>query len=124
MPPDGLFPRLAPPASEGAIKGISNATDLGLKFDNYTIITSPHRVAKGETTRPEIGTLIYLHIPYVVRGPSGALPANRPPRRKPLFIRWHPVREGDRWHSRDIGRPHQIDSLAEKARRFSRFGAE
>ena len=66
-------------AVTGAIKGLANAMDLSLKFDNYMNLTLFRRVITAETLSTDFGKFTYLSFLFVLRGPSEALPAQRAP---------------------------------------------
>ena len=66
-------------AVTGAIKGLANAMDLSLKFDNYMNLTLFRRVITAETLSTDFGKFMYLSFLFVLRGPSEALPAQRAP---------------------------------------------
>ena len=68
-----------PPAVAGAAKGLADAMDMSLKFDNYTNLTLFRRVITDETLNTDFGKFMYLSVLYVLRGPSEALPEQRAP---------------------------------------------
>ena len=63
----------------GSIKGLANAMDLSLKFDNYMNLTLFRRVMTAETLGADFGKFMYLSFLFALRGPSEALPAQRSP---------------------------------------------
>ena len=66
-------------AVQGAVKGLANAMDMSLKFDNYMNLKLFRRVILAETLSTDFGKFMYLSFIFVLRGPSEALPAKRAP---------------------------------------------
>ena len=67
------------PALAGAATGLANAMDMIPKYDKYTNRTSFRRVMTAEAPIADFGKFMYLSMLYAIRGPSGELPAQRPP---------------------------------------------
>ena len=63
----------------GAIKGLSNAMDMSIRFDNYVNLTLFRRAMTAETLRADFGKFMYLSFLFALRGPSEAIPAQRAP---------------------------------------------
>ena len=72
------------PAVYGAAKGLANAIDSSLKFDNYMTLKLSRMVVFAETLSTDCGKFIYLAFLYVLLGPSEAIPARRAPLALPL----------------------------------------
>ena len=66
-------------AFAGSIKGLENAMDMSLRFDNYMNLTPFRRVMAAETTHTDFGKSMYLSFLFALRAPSEALPAQRAP---------------------------------------------
>ena len=64
-------------AVKGAAKGLENAQDFSLKFENYIFKKLFRKLIAHETLNSECGRLFYLAYVFILRLPSEALPAVR-----------------------------------------------
>ena len=74
-------------AVRGVARGLENAQDLILKFENYIFKTLFRKLIAHESIRSECGRLFYLAYVFILRLPSEALPAVRAGPHEPLLAR-------------------------------------